>query len=147
MVDIDSEHDGEEVIESLAGGEWVAVAGAIACGAVEHSVGSEGEVAAVVTVGFPFEDDQFAVGISDAVFPADGPAGDAIAFCLLFDRSVADDEQPAVLRVLWMEAKSINQRVGLQDWQESICGGGVIEGGDPAWFGASEAMVDDEQAL
>jgi hypothetical protein len=46
-----------------------------------------------------------------------------------------------------MKAESINQRVGLQDWQQSVCGGGVIEGSDTAWFRAAQAMVDDEYAF
>src|SRR5262249_3643336 len=66
VVDVEPQDGPEEVVERLAGEVGVGVAGAVAGGDVKVAVVTEGEVAPVVAVGRPLDDEDFRSGV-DAV--------------------------------------------------------------------------------
>ena len=58
VIDVDPQHGPQQVVERLAGQVGVGAARAVARGDVEEPVVAEGEVAAVVAVGGPLDDDE-----------------------------------------------------------------------------------------
>ena len=60
VLDVDPQHSRNEIADLLAGEVRVGIAGAVAGRDIEHAVGPEGQVAAVMSVRFPFDDDLLA---------------------------------------------------------------------------------------
>ncbi len=57
VIDVDPQHGAEQVVQGLAGHVGVGSAGAVTRGDIEIAVVAEGEVAAVVAVGRPLDDE------------------------------------------------------------------------------------------
>ena len=60
MIHVQSQHDSQKVIQSLSCFQSIAVGRAIACWAIEITVGTKDQIASVVTVRLPFQNDQLA---------------------------------------------------------------------------------------
>src|SRR5262249_32303381 len=56
VVDIDTEHGGQQIAQILAGFMWIRAGCAVAGGDVQHAVGSKGQAAAIMTVRLPGDD-------------------------------------------------------------------------------------------
>ena len=110
MIHIQSEHHSEQIVQTLSRLQGIAVRGAIPCWAIQKPIGAEGEVTAIVSVGFPLKDNQLTVFQHRAgSVTRNSESTDAILFDGLPMRTIADHKQVTVLFVVRMKTKPIDQ--------------------------------------
>ena len=114
MIDVDPQHGREQVVEGLAGQVGVGAAGTVARGDIEIAVVAEGQVAAVVAVGGPFDDDQLRFRV-DAMWRL---AVDRIAHRLsglaTSQRAIQADIDITVALVVGVERQADGQAIDLE---------------------------------
>jgi hypothetical protein len=121
MRDVDAQHSRVEVLEILAGDVAVGVRGPVAGADVQHAVGPEAHLAAVMAVGHPLDDEVQARGIAFPV--ADVEAEDLVLLVRLGPlRAVGEDVDLVRPRVVGRkhqrvdpEALELEEDLGLVD--------------------------------
>ena len=116
MIDVDPQHGRQQVVEGLAGQVGVGAAGAVSRGDVEKAVVAEGEVAAVVAVGGPLDDQELRLRVDAVRRPGGRPciARPASPCVPPFERAVQADVDVAVALVVGMEGQADGEAVDLE---------------------------------
>src|SRR5262249_52886105 len=107
MIDVEADDAGVEIAYVLAGVVRVGVGRAVARGEVEHAVGAEAEVAAVVAVGLVLEDQLLRREVALRRVAARREPPDLVVLALLRVGAVREDVDVAVLAVIRMERHAV----------------------------------------